>query len=114
MTFLDTNVFVYEIAEGNAIPTAPRERRPWRRRRRGAWGDAIIANVERGVLDGVFGAWAGLFPREGNKIPLSPSLPLPYRTAAGRVKEFLHALARADGGGASTGTPPGVPGATRR
>ena len=61
-----------------------------------------------------FGVWAGLFPREGNKIPLSPSLPLPYRTAAGRVKEFLHALARADGGGASTGTPPGVPGATRR
>ena len=73
----------------------------------------IIANVERGVLDGVFGAWAGLFPREGNKIPLPPSLPLPYRTAAGRVKEFLHALART-GGGEPTGTPPGVPGATRR
>ena len=65
MTFLDTNVFVYEIAEGNAIPTAPRERRPWRRRRRVAWVDAcsrrIIANVERGVLDGVFA--------EGNAIP---------------------------------------------
>ena len=60
------------------------------------------------------GLGRGLFPREGNKIPLPPSLPLPYRTAAGRVKEFLHALARADGGGASTGTPPGVPGATRR
>ena len=82
----------------------------------GPGGDAIIANVERGVLDSVFGAWAGLFPREGNKIPLSPSLPLPYRTAAGRVnvKEFLHALARTVDGGASTGVPTGVPGATRR
>jgi len=50
--------------EGNAIPTAARERRPWRRRRRGAWVDACsrrIANVERGVLDGVFA--------EGNAIP---------------------------------------------
>ena len=106
------------FAEGNAIPPEARERRPWRRRRRGAWVDGclrrIIANVEQGVLDGVFGAWTGLFPREGNKIPLPPSLPLPYRTAAGRVKEFLHALARAGDGGASTGTPPGVPGATRR
>ena len=74
----------------------------------------IIANVERGVFDGVFGVWAGLFPREGNKIPLPPSLPLPYRTAAGRVKEFLHALARTVDGGASTGVPTGVPGATRR
>ena len=73
--------------------------------------------MERGVFDGVFGAWAGLFPREGNKIPLSPSLPLPYRTAAGRIKEFLHALARADGGGASTGTPcfmVGFPGRARQ
>ena len=105
-------------AEGNAIPTAARERRPWRRRRRGAWVDGcsrrIIANVERDVFVGVFGTWAGLFPRDGNKIPLPPSLPLPYRTAAGRVKAFLHALARAGGGGASTGTPPGVPGKTRR
>lgn len=60
------------------------------------------------------GLGRGLFPREGNKIPLPPSLPLPYRTAAGRVKEFLHALARVGDGGAFTGTPPGVPGKTRR
>lgn len=40
----------FRIASNHAIPTDARERRPWRRRRRGAWEDGfsrrIIANVE--------------------------------------------------------------------